>query len=75
MRSYQVKLTSVEDVKQLVNTTSKFGYEVELQRGNYRVDAKSVMRVLSLGFNVPLTLTADTDNAAVLKRELDTLLI
>lgn len=75
MRSYQVKLTSVEDVKQLVNTTSKFGYEVELQRGNYRVDAKSVMRVLSLGFNVPLTLTADTDNAAVLKRELGTLLI
>ena len=75
MRSYQVKLTSVEDVKQLVNTTSKFGYEIELQRGNYKVDAKSVMRVLSLGFNVPLTLTADTDNAVVLKRELGTLLI
>lgn len=75
MRSYQVKLTSVEDVKQLVNTTSKFGYEVELQRGNYKVDAKSVMRVLSLGFNVPLILTADTDNAVVLKRELGTLLI
>lgn len=75
MRSYQVKLTSVEDVKQLVNTTSKFGYEVELQRGIYKVDAKSVMRVLSLGFNVPLILTADTDNAVVLKRELGTLLI
>lgn len=75
MRSYQVKLTSVEDVKQLVNTTSKFGYEVELQRGNYKVDAKSVMRILSLGFNVPITLTTDTDNAVVLKRKLGTLLI
>lgn len=75
MRSYQVKLTSVEDVNQLVNTTSKFGYEVELQRGNYKVDAKSVMQVLNLGFNVPLILTADTDNAVLLKRELGTLLI
>lgn len=70
MKTYQVKLSSVEDIKQLVNIVSKYGYEVGLQRDGYQVNAKSIMGVLSLGLDSPLTLIANTDNAAALKSEI-----
>ncbi len=75
MRSYQIKLCSVEEVKEFVNIVSQYGYEIKLQRDHYKVDAKSIMGVLSLGLNTPLTLIADTDNAVSLKNELNHLLV
>lgn len=75
MRSYQIKLHSVEEVKQFVNIVSKYGYDVALERDGYKVDAKSIMGVLSLGLDKPLTLIANTDNAVALKNELSNLLV
>lgn len=75
MRSYQIKLCSVEEVKEFVNIVSQYGYEIKLQRDHYKVDAKSIMGVLSLGLNTPLTLIADTDNAVSLQNELNHLLV
>lgn len=75
MKTYQVKLSSVEDIKQLVNIVSKYGYEVDLQRDGYQVNAKSIMGVLSLGLDSPLTLIANTDNAAALKSEISDYLV
>lgn len=70
MRVYQVKLDSVDDAKTFVNIVGKYGYDIQLERKGYRVDAKSIMGVLSLGFGKPLTLTADTENALALKRDI-----
>lgn len=75
MRTYQVKFNSIEDVKAFVNIANHFGYEIELQRDEYKVDAKSILGVLSLGIEVPLTVVADTLNASELKRELTPYLI
>ncbi len=75
MRSYQVKLHSVEEVKELVNIVSKYGYDVALERDGYKVDAKSIMGVLSLGLDETLTLIVDTDNVVALKNELSKLLV
>ncbi len=70
MRTYQVKFNSIEDVKAFVNIVNHFGYEIELQRDEYKVDAKSILGVLSLGIEEPLIVLADTLNASELKREL-----
>lgn len=75
MKTYQVKLSSVEDIKQLVNIVSKYGYEVGLERDGYQVNAKSIMGVLSLGLDSPLTLIANTDNTVALKSEISDFLV
>lgn len=70
MRVYQVKLNSVDDVKEFVNIVGKYGYDIQLERRGYKVDAKSIMGVLKLGFGKTITLTADTENAVALKKDL-----
>lgn len=75
MRTYQVKFHSIEDVKAFVNIANHYGYEIQLQRDAYQVDAKSILGVLSLGIGVPMTVRAHTLNASVLKGELTPYLI
>lgn len=70
MRSYQVKLSSVDDVKHFVSIAGKYGFDIQLEREGYKVDAKSIMGVMSLGFEGPMTLIADTENAVAFKKEI-----
>ena len=70
MRVYQIKFNSVEEVKKFVNIVGKYGYEIELERDGHNVDAKSIMGVLSLGFERPLNLIASTENAISLQKEI-----
>lgn len=75
MRSYEVKFHSIKDVEMFVNITNRFGYEIKLKRGEVSVDAKSILGVLSLGIETPLTLLANTLNASDLKRLLTPYLV
>ena len=52
MRTYRVKFNTIDDVKNFVNIASHYGYEIELQRDEYKVDAKSILGVLSLGWKL-----------------------
>ena len=70
MRVYQIKFNSVEEVKKFVNIVGKYGYEIELEGVGHKVDAKSIMGVLSLGFERPLNLIASTENAISLQKEI-----
>jgi phosphocarrier protein HPr len=63
MKSVTIKLATIEDVKQFVNTVSKCDYEVDLISGRYAVDAKSIMGIFSLDISKPIKLEAHTDNA------------
>ncbi|MDO5794871.1 MAG: HPr family phosphocarrier protein [Turicibacter sp.] len=75
MRTYRVKFNTIDDVKNFVNIASHYGYEIELQRDEYKVDAKSILGVLSLGMEAPLTVLADTLNASDFKREIKDYLV
>lgn len=75
MRVYQIKFNSIEEVKKFVNIAGKYGYEIELERDGHTVDAKSIMGVLSLGFEKPLNLIASTENALSLKKEIEDYLL
>lgn len=75
MRTYQVQFHSIEDVKAFVNIANHYNYEIQLQRDGYKVDAKSILGVLSLGIEIPMIVLADTLNASDLKRELTPYLI
>ena len=64
MKTLNLNLNSVDDVKEFVNTVNKYETNVDLNSGRYVIDAKSIMGVFSLDLSKPITCTihGDGDN-------------
>ena len=56
MYKLQVKLDSIDKVKDFVNAISKFNSEFDLVSGRYVIDAKSIMGIFSLDLSKPIDL-------------------
>ncbi len=56
MKSFQVMLSSVDQVKSFVNDMSKIEGDAYLSVGKYVIDAKSIMGIFSLELSKPLKL-------------------
>lgn len=63
MKSITIKLNTISDVKDFVNTVAKYDFDVDLISGRYAIDAKSIMGIFSLDISKPIRLDAHTDNA------------
>ena len=64
MKTFNVKLSTFDDVKQFVSIATMFDGDVDLKSGRYLVDAKSIMGIFSLDLSKPIALEAHTDDAA-----------
>ena len=62
MKSYEIFLRTIIDVKNFVNTISDFDFDVDLVSGRYVVDAKSLMGIFSLDLSRPITLRVFSDD-------------
>lgn len=62
MTTVKVKLASIQDVRNFVDTVTKFNIDIDLASGRYIVDAKSIMGIFSLDLLNPINLTAMTDD-------------
>ena len=67
MTEFNVKLTTINDVKIFVNTVMRFDYDIDLVSGRYAIDAKSIMGIFSVDLDKELKLIAHTDDASELK--------
>ena len=54
LKSFNIKLTSINDVKLFVATANDQGYEIDLVSGRYIIDAKSIMGIFSLDLAKPI---------------------
>ena len=63
MTNVKVKLASIQDVRNFVDTVTKFNIDIDLSSGRYVVDAKSIMGIFSLDLLNPINLTALTNDA------------
>lgn len=70
MKSVDIKLSSIEDVRNFVNIVSKFNMDIDLMSGRYVVDAKSIMGIFSLDLLKPIKLTCHSDDADALMAEI-----
>ena len=70
MRTCQIKLTSIKDVREFVEIVTRYDIEIDLCSGRYVVDAKSIMGIFSLDLMSAITLNAHTDNSDKLFSEL-----
>ena len=66
MIEFEMNLSSINDVKDFVNTVSRYDFDVDLISGRYIVDAKSIMGIFSLDLSKPIELVAHTDDATAL---------
>ncbi len=70
MKSLKVKLSTINDVKEFVNTVTMCDYDVDLVSGRYSIDAKSIMGIFSLDLEKPVELQAHVDNCDELVEKL-----
>lgn len=75
MTTFKISLQAINDVKEFVNTVMSFDFDIDLVSGRYAVDAKSIMGIFSLDLSKPITLNAHTDDASVLRKEIDKFII
>ena len=70
MKTFNILLSSINDVKSFVNIVSKYSYDVHLTSGRYIVDAKSIMGIFSLDLAKPIKVEIHSDDATPLYEEL-----
>ena len=62
MKTFNLLLGSINDVKDFVNTVSKYDFDVDLTSGRYVVDAKSIMGIFSLDLSQPIKVEVHSDD-------------
>lgn len=55
MKSIKISLEMAQRVKEFVNVTQDYPYEILLKSGKYVVDAKSILGIFSLDLSKPVT--------------------
>lgn len=65
MKSFDILLSSISDIKTFVNIVNKYEFDVDLTSGRYVVDAKSIMGIFSLDLSKPIKVDvhAEDENA------------
>lgn len=63
MKTFNIMLKSINDVKDFVNAVSKFDFDVDLTSGRYVVDAKSIMGIFSLDLGNPIKVDVHSDDS------------
>lgn len=61
MNSVQINLT-LENVKDFVNIAQSFKSSIDIKKGSYTVDGKSIMGIMSLDFSSGVTAKIITSN-------------
>ncbi len=62
MKSCEIMLSSINDVKTFVNIVNTYEFDVDLVSGRYVVDAKSIMGIFSLDLSKPIVVEVRDDN-------------
>lgn len=62
MKTINIMLATINDVKAFVNAVAKYDFDVDLVSGRYAVDAKSIMGIFSLDLSKVIELQAHADD-------------
>ena len=68
MITVNVKLNEVSAINDFVNKVSRLSCDVDLVRGRYVIDAKSIMGIFSLDLSKPINLVIHDEETEEVKR-------
>jgi phosphotransferase system HPr-like phosphotransfer protein len=77
MKTVSILLPDIAAIKLFVSIVEQYEFDVDLICGRYRVNAKSMMGILSLGSGIPVSIEihADDEEAAELLGKLDVFVV
>ncbi len=75
MKVAEIRIDTIENVKQFVNIVAKCSYDVDIVSGRYAIDAKSIMGIFSLDLSKPLEMRVHSDDCDDLMAELDSFIV
>lgn len=75
MKTFNIMLKSINDVKDFVNLVNKYDFDVDLTSGRYIVDAKSIMGIFSLDLSKPIKVETHAENADVFLAEVKSFIV
>ena len=70
MKTFNIVLKSINDVKEFVNNVNKYDFDVDLTSGRYVVDAKSIMGIFSLDLSKPIKVEVHSEESVVFLEEI-----
>lgn len=70
MKTVDILLSTINDVKVFVNVVSKYDFDVDLISGRYAVDAKSIMGIFSLDLAKPIKVEIHSDSCDAFMNEI-----
>jgi phosphotransferase system HPr-like phosphotransfer protein len=62
MKTFNIALKTINNVKDFVNIVNKYDFDVDLSTGRYVVDAKSIMGIFSLDLSKPIKVEVHTND-------------
>ena len=62
MKTAMIRLSTIEEVREFVNTVCAFDGDIDLKSGRYVIDAKSIMGIFSLDLLSPIEMTVHKDD-------------
>lgn len=62
MKIINIKLSTIDDIRTLVDCATGCSYDVELSSGSYTIDAKSIMGIFGLDLSKQITMTVFSDD-------------
>lgn len=75
MKSFNITLKSINDVKDFVNSVNKYDFDVDLTSGRYVVDAKSIMGIFSLDLSRPIKVEVHADDCGAFCEEIKNFMV
>lgn len=71
MKVYDIRLSTIEDVRNFVNAVTACDCDVDLASGRYIVDAKSIMGIFSLDLMNPIRMTVHSDECEDFEKKIE----
>ena len=65
MKSVNIKLETIEDIRNFVGILAKYSCDLDLKSGRYTVDARSLMGIFALNWDKPVELVVHSGDDAV----------
>ena len=75
MKSVNIRLSTIQDIRDFVEIVSKEDADIDLCSGRYVVDGKSIMGIFSLDLLNPIKLTVHSDETGSLLEDLDRFIV
>ena len=67
MKTFDILINSINDVKNFVNIVNRYSFDIDLVSGRYVVDAKSIMGIFSLDLSNTIKVEAHTEDDQILE--------